>query len=386
MVRPALLRLLESYFRHRWLYLLPIFVMLSIGAAYVLTEPPTYLSAGTLRIQKESLLASLTDLRNEGFSYVTPAEETVSELNELINSNAFIRAVIRSTDLEGQMNDGSEAVNRTISEARRAIWVQTLGNNLIKVGSSHEEPEVAYQLVRSTVDTYISSKINESLTESEAAQAFFTDVIGTYRSNLAPAQRALVDYLTDHPEPIRGERPAIEEAEIARLRADVTDAQERLRNAQINEENARLAQAQTESDVRQTYFELDSPSLPTEPSQSLRDLVITLAIFGAIGAFLSLVGIVGGALLDRTFRFPVDVRQSLHLPVLGMVPVAAEEAAGSRSAGSPHVVQASRPASQFDPVPDTVNVNSSAGARPNDRNGSGPRPTGNPFEQRTRNR
>ena len=331
MVRPALLRLLESYFRHRWLYLLPILVMLAIGVAYVITKPPTYISAGTLRIQKESLLASLTDLRSEGFSYVTPAEETVSELNELVNSNAFIRAVIRNTDLEGQMNDGREAVDRTINEARGAVWTRTLGNNLVLIGSSHEEPEVAFQLVRSTVNTYIGSKINESLTESEAAQAFFTDVIVTYRSDLAPAQRELIDYLTDHPEPIRGERPAIEEAEIARLRADVTDVQERLRNARINEENARLAQAQTESDVRQTYFELDSPSLPTEPSQSLRGMALTLVIFGAIGAFLSLIGVVGGALLDRTFRFPVDVRQSLHLPVLGMVPVSAADVSGRES-------------------------------------------------------
>ena len=77
MVRLVLLRLLESYFRHRWLYLLPIVFMAGAALVYILNMPPTYVVSGTLYIQNDNLLSSLTDIRNDGFSYVTPAQATM---------------------------------------------------------------------------------------------------------------------------------------------------------------------------------------------------------------------------------------------------------------------------------------------------------------------
>jgi hypothetical protein len=44
------------------------------------------------------------------------------------------------------------------------------------------------------------------------------------------------------------------------------------------------------------------------------------AIFVVVGIILTIVCIIGGALLDRSFRFPLDVLTSLDLPVLALVP------------------------------------------------------------------
>ena len=48
-------------------------------------------------------------------------------------------------------------------------------------------------------------------------------------------------------------------------------------------------------------------------------------IFVVVGVVLSIMGILGGALLDRSHRFAIDVRHTLDLPVLALVPDVAEK-------------------------------------------------------------
>lgn len=314
------LRLLESYFRHRWLYLLPIALMIVVAALYPRTVDTKYIASGNIYIQRETLLSSLTALGNEGFSWVTPAQATSAEINELFKTDAFLNAVIQQTDLGIEMTQGPQVERQTIDEVRSSIWTHPQGNNLLTIAASHRDPRIANQLASAIINTYIEWKINLGLEGSMAAQNFFLGLVNDYQAELDPVRRELTDYLTAHPEPLRGERPASELAEIARLQATVDQGVERLRAAETKEENARLAMVQTESDVRQTYFTVDEPSLPDEPTRSRKGVLIAMAACVAAGVLLSGMAVLGGALLDSTYRFPIDVRHGLGLPVLTMVP------------------------------------------------------------------
>lgn len=328
MIRLILLRLLESYFRHRWLYLLPVLLMAGAMALYMVIVPAPYIAEGTLYVQQETLLSSLTSVRSSGlgFRYVTPAEETVGELYQLMNSEGFIRAIIQQTDLEAKMGAGPTLVEQIIKETREAVWFRSLGNNLVMVSAQYTMPRVSAQLVAATVETYTRWKTNISREESVAARDFFKDLVGSYRLALDAERSTLTDYLVAHQEPVRGARPPTEAARISQLEAAVSLAEERLRAAENKEEDAQLALAQTESNIRQSYFVVDVAKQPLEPKRSKKELVMIAAIFLMAGAFFSLAGIVGGALLDRTLRFPVDVKHGLALPVLVAIPEAAEPA------------------------------------------------------------
>lgn len=319
MVRLVLLRLFESYFRHRWLYLLPIGLMSVAAGVYIAITPATYLVNGTLYIQSDNLLSSLTDIRQDGFSYVTPAQATMGELYQLLNAKAFLRAIIQKTDMEAKMAQDEETVAETIDEAKDAIWLQELGNNLVMVTAQHEMPRIAQQLADGTIETYIQWKINLNREESVAAQTFFADLIKTYEAAVEPARQALDSYLKTHPKPLQGDRPDEESTEIKRLQATIDTAQERLQRAENQEESARLALAQAESSVRQSYFVVDAPSRPLAPEHSKQDLFLTLVLFLVVGFVLSCLAIIGGALLDDSLRFPIDVVHGLNLPVLTMI-------------------------------------------------------------------
>jgi len=320
MIRLVVARLLESYFRHRWWYLLPIALMTAAaGASFVLAKP-VYISRSVLYVQQESFLASLTSIRDVQYTWVTPAETTVSECQELLQTDAFIRSVILLTDREADMNQGPAAVSEALAWARAAIWVQSLGDNLVMVAAADDEPRLAQQLVNGTIETYLQWRIQSDREESVAAEAFFASLITDYQADVEQAYQAVEQYVADHPLPVRGDRPESETLQIERLQSDLDLASTRLASARGKEEDARLALAQAESDVRQTYMVLDAPNSPTDSERSMKTVLINSLVFIVVGIILSGIGIAGGAVLDRSLRLPIDVHHRLDLPVLAVVP------------------------------------------------------------------
>lgn len=334
MVRIILLRFLESYFRHPLLSLLPLVIALAAGSYFVSTAPPEYEATGRLYVDKESLLASLTSTSNDGNWWVSAAQLTTNELSELAVSRAFTRSVIQKTTLEKNMAAGEKAIDETFTYYRKAIQFTARGDKLVEITATSDDPKLAYEMVVATMDAYLQWKLNADYRESTSAQSFFSNLLQPYQDQVDTARSELVAYLQDHPAPVRGDRPPDEELEVERLRANLQRAEDRLAKAQENEENARFSQMTSDSVTKQTYLVVDQPTMPSEPTTSLKALAQDLAIFAVAGLFLSFALVAAGALLDRTLRFPIDVRHSLSLPLLGMIPRGVAQAAAPVKAGS----------------------------------------------------
>lgn len=326
MVRLVLLRLLESYFRHRWLYLLPVVLMATLFGVYVYYAPPIYTASGSLYVQKQTLLTTLVPL-GETRTWRTPAQLTEAEINELVKTDAFVRSVIRQTPLERAMSRGPIVQQETIQYFRESIWTQSLGDNLVRVGSRSSDPQTAQTLVSALLNAYMQWKLNADRQESVVAQEFFANVIPTYQAEQKRARDALDAFLKVYPDPVRGERPTEELIQLQTLQAAVSQANERAKNALDKEESARLALSKAESDARQNYVVIDAPVLPQQPEGSLRTMVMYGAIFLGAGLLLMLVGVVGGAVLDRTLRLPIDVNYQVGLPVVASLPTASSDRA-----------------------------------------------------------
>ncbi len=321
MVRQIMLRLTESYFRHRWLYLLPIVLMIAAAAYYAFTIKPDYVARGVVYVKNEPLLSSLTNIQdNTGSYWISPAQAITNEINELLQTMSFVRAIILQTDVEQEMALEPAVISTIVEETRNGFWVYPLGNNQLMVTASNENPQVAYQLVDALIENYRNWQINTQRADSEVAQKFFENLIANYQAELDTKRAEMKAYLLEHPLPVRGDRSEVENIEIARLQGSIDAAAARLTNAQNKMEDAQLAMAQVESNVRQTYILIDAPELPDKPEISTRQIAMNLAAFVLVGIVLSGVAVVGSALLDRTYRFPFDVAQSLELPVLAAIP------------------------------------------------------------------
>jgi capsular polysaccharide biosynthesis protein len=320
MYRLILFRITESYFQRRWLYLLPIFILLAAGIVFVVLSKPKYVAQGILYVQRDTFLSQLTQVRTDSGSWwTTSAQITANEIKDLIQTDAFVRAVIKETDLEEEMNQGPSEVSKLIQEVRENIWALPQGDNQIIVGAVNEEPALSIQLVGGVIDSYLRWKTNAERTESEVALSFFSQLIQNYRNDMDIAIDNLRAYLEENPEPIRGDRPAMEVLELERLQREINLAETRLSSAMNKEEDARLSIKQLESDIRQAYIVIDAPHIPDSKVTSRRDQAVTIAIFGAVGVALTGILIFGSAFLDSSFRLPQDVQQRLGLPVLAVI-------------------------------------------------------------------
>jgi capsular polysaccharide biosynthesis protein len=320
MLELLLVRILEAYFRHRWLYLLPVLVMLMAAVVSLSQQEPLYISRASVYVERESLLSSLTDIQDQPFSWSGPAKLASDEIQELLSTDAFVRAVLAQTPLESELAGGPEAVERTLNDTRRHLWVTAAGINLVHLSAAHEDAETAHALAHALLDTFLQWRINAGAEGSAAAQDFFRGVIQVYSRDVEDAQAALDAYLLGHPEPLVGDRPENEQLTIEQRRSELELAYRRLEKALDQEENARLAMAQVSADVRQTYRVIDEPTLPHDSERSLKSMAVNLVIFVAVGTLISFGAIIGSALMDTSFRVPIDVKSRLHLPVLAVVP------------------------------------------------------------------
>ena len=312
----ALLRLLDSFFRHPVLYLLPLVLFALLGAFVVVNQETEYRSDGVVFVEDRTFLSSLTEVRGAEGGYQTPAGYTSGQLNSLLQTDAFLAAVVEQSGLA----DPATLAPADYEQLRSSLGSWEAGENLMHVWAAHQQPEVAHGLAGATIESLIQWQIDADISQSSAAEGFLNPLTDRYREDLAAARESLEEYLQSHPAPEDGERPASQQLVIDGLTAEVSDANARYTDALGKEESARLATAQAESDVRNRLKVIDEPKVPVSPQGSLRTSAITLALFLMIGTVLSLGAIVAGAVVDPSLRFPSDVERRLGVDVVASLP------------------------------------------------------------------
>jgi capsular polysaccharide biosynthesis protein len=262
----------------------------------------------------------LTAIRDNNSNFwITPAQATSNEINELMRTDAFIRAVVQQTVLEENMSEGPETVSEVFDYVRKNVWVTPLGNKQVQVNASDPEAETAYQLVNALIQSYIQWNISSERTDILAAEEFISQLIEEYSVNLKNARQELKDYVIAHPEPIRGERHILETYEIERLNGDIRIAEDLYLTALSKEEDIKISLQQVDSEARQTFVLIDAPIVPEDPSLSKRNIALNVGIFFVVGLFLSSAMIVGSVLLDRSIRFSSDISLHLEMPLLAEI-------------------------------------------------------------------
>ncbi len=322
MLKSVFLNLLERYFRHRWLNLLPLLILSMAMVVYLVFMKVDYVAEGSLYVGNQSLLVSLNNVSDTSSNsyFMTASQATSSEIGELMRTDAFVRAIIRQTNLEEKMSEGQTTIDEVFIDVRKAIGLTATGRNQVQITATTSDPVLAFQLVNSLIENYIQWKMNSKKTESQAAVDFFSELITKYKAEVDQSRADLKAYISTHPEPIRGSRPYLEQFEIDRLNGQITATQSRYTSALDKEENAKLSLQQIESDARQTYMVIDAPTVPLKPEISLKKLGLSAAAFLAIGAILSVALVVANMLLDTTVHFSQDVNLHLDLPVLATIP------------------------------------------------------------------
>lgn len=320
MSRSLLLRLLENFFRRWYLYLLPVVLLGLVGVMSVAGTKKQFQSIGTFKVESTTVLSALNGTADPTYGYDTPAVATSARIGSMLQTDQFVKDIATRANLDTAIQAGQI----TLGEIRTSIGAAANGPNLVTVHAANANPAVAQALATAAISAFTQGIIDSQASQSTAAVAFFTDLVNSQEGAVTTARDALNTYVTAHPSPVVGVRPDDEQAEIARLNSDLTQAQTTYNASLTKRQDAQLSTEQTKADVGERLRVVDAPQLPLAPEGGLKTTVMSFAVFLVLGGILSIGALVVATLLDHSLRTGSDV-QRLGFRLLTTVPDAGGE-------------------------------------------------------------
>ena len=310
-----MLNILEAFFRRPWLHLLPLILMLILGAVTAFSTGKEFRSVGTISAASSTVIDEITQ-QTPGVTFETPATITARNINEQLRTANFLTLVAQNAELQST-DATAPIVLQTIAES---VGAAADGDSLVRVTATNPDPELAFRLADATLAAYRETVLNNRITQSESAVTFLQTQSDAALEEVNLARDELDAYLTANPVQSAEDRSPQQQVEVDRLTAEVERAEGRysLARDKVDAANEEMAQATVE--IEQRYKVLDPPEVPLASEPRLKKATLTLILFGVLGIGLSLASVVVSATLDRTIRLPNDVTGKFGLDVLAVVP------------------------------------------------------------------
>ena len=160
-----MIRYLETFFRHRVLFAVPIVLILLVSAGVVLSQPPSYMASTRLWVDTPAISTG-TDQSNP---FVTPAAEQTGSLLELLNTRYFdlkvaqrgplartlsttptqltsyhwLWAKVRGRDTTGAMPTADDVDGMSYDILTHSVAVYAAGPQIVQVDVTSSDPKVA---------------------------------------------------------------------------------------------------------------------------------------------------------------------------------------------------------------------------------------------------
>jgi uncharacterized protein involved in exopolysaccharide biosynthesis len=326
-------RFVETFFRHKLLILLPLFVtpLVVMPFAFLLVKPYYETSAGVWA--ERPAYVPVTD---ESSRYVTPAQFQQARLNELLQTRSFLEDVARRTSLAPMLNtdQGREDV---VVYLQRAIYPLPSGNKLLGIRVRADDPDLAMEIINATLTTFRERAANDRATQSSSAIAFYEGQLQNASDERDKAQDAVRRYLAANP------RLSSDAAALAGSGSNSSSSTARVPvpvsalDPQLSELTKRLDASEREVDrlrglAEQARFDasaaidgsdsslqvVDAPIYPTHAERERRRFLIFPAAAIAIGGLVSALLLICLTATDRSVRSSADLRNVGR--VIGVVP------------------------------------------------------------------
>lgn len=312
------IRMLETFFRRWYFYLVPFVALVGLGVSNVAATPTEFKSEGVITTSNASLLAELTEVGSSTpFSFETAATLTSNKISSLLGTDAFARKVAEGAGVSGALEAGAIS----LGAIRFAVFTYPVGDDLLAVRATTIDPELSRRLVQSTIDSYIDEVVQVELTQAQTAETVLRTRLDRRQVELDNARADLADYVRLHPQPASGvDRPFDEQVTMDQLAATAERADLQYAETLNQYEAAQLVTEQTRAEVDQRIRVVDAPQTPLVPEPQRSAAVMTMGLFIVLGSLVTLALIAVVTALDHTVRREVDIEARAGTVVVATVP------------------------------------------------------------------
>jgi uncharacterized protein involved in exopolysaccharide biosynthesis len=319
-------KLLEAFFRHKWLVLLPpVLIPLLVTPIVMFTTPVTYESIAGVWVDRPTYL----DPKAGQAPYASAALSQSSQLSELLHTRSFMLDIVQRTSLAPLLAvKGGEARVQDLMDKGVTVAAIPNGTHLIAIHSRFSTPQLAFQVAQAVIDAYHDRNSNQQLDQSSTAISFFQSQLQSAQDDSTKASQDLSQYALAMGYASSGDgTPLTPDAQsassfdprFAELQANAHFAQQQVDQARASLQNAQQTSAVAFQGADIGFQVIDPPQLPTAPATQLKSAIIYVAAALAVGLGISVIVLVLLVAGDRSIRHDADLQPPVR--ILGVVPM-----------------------------------------------------------------
>ncbi|MDQ6671985.1 MAG: hypothetical protein M3069_14795 [Chloroflexota bacterium] len=319
-------KLLEAFFRHKLLLLLPpILIPAIVGPVALLTNPPVYLASETIWVDRPTYL----NYNDNSTPWLTPSQIQSARVSELLQTRAFQMEVAKRTTSLAPLIGSVAGEQRIQTLLTRSVVVGRGGDHVLLIQVQVPTAQLAYELAGAVVDAYQEKNAVDQSDQASAAVSYYQSRIQEAEKQLARSGQDLRRYLAT--QAANSDATGLADSSIANLpaataldpRLGALQATVQTSQTDLNQARSALTQAQRDASAalegQQLGFQvLDPPVMPISATRQLRKIAIYPIAAIAAGLALSAILLVLIVASDRSVRSEADVMTGVR--VLGVIP------------------------------------------------------------------
>jgi len=246
--------------------------------------------------------------------YLTPAQNTVDSLDQLILTDTFYQRLGKALIDSGTVKDWSES-NLVLGDARATLTAAASGSHLVTIKVECRQAAVCLQVLTTTIAVHRDWLIETEKQQSEVALKFYTSQLQLAKQHQQAAIDTFNAYVSSHPYPANVIRPP--DPEFDRLQSDVRQAQ-----TQVNDLQDKLQGIQFSNDaaaeIDQTALRVIDPPT-TSGGRFTQATKKTAAAIAGAAAVPGLAYFVFLGWIDRTTRNPKEIEGRVGVRVVALI-------------------------------------------------------------------
>ncbi|MGI9146806.1 MAG: hypothetical protein ACR2IK_09705 [Chloroflexota bacterium] len=325
-------KLLETFFKHKLLLLLPaVLIPAIVSPLAVMANPPVYETSVSVWIDRPAYLTT----KDTATPWVTEVQTQTGRLSELLRTRAFVADVASRTSLAAANNSVAGqarlsaliAQGVTIGSAPGGTGPNT-SEHLLVIKVAAPTAQLSYELCKSIVDAYQEKTAADQSDQAGVAVDFYQSRVQDAQQALTKASGDLRRYTSAREADGADLSPdrAAGAVSAAMLDPKLSALQSNVQAAQLDFNSAEAALTRAQQDavasvqgLQYGFQVLDPPELPTAPTNQVKKVVIFPIAAAIAGLMLSGMLMVLLVASDRSVRSETDLAPGLRL--LGSVPL-----------------------------------------------------------------
>lgn len=317
-------RTLEAIFRHPLQLLLLIVLLPIVGVAVAyFAVPRTYQSTASLWALQRYFVIGSTGPESDLLS--TPAETQTTALTELLQTRAFVDAVVKGIDLAPTLGLDATVVNNPqlleetlFNEISKHSVVTPSAYDLFEISYTNRNPFVAQKIVASIITNYGAQGLGLSIAEGR-------NLLGSYQTQLADAQKSLKEAVTAettyaHAHPNLTQAQLASDPQYALLDTQRQQVQATVQNLQSTINTIQQAINSQGTQVGTLFQVVDAPQVPFQSVSRTKNYLIGGGAGLVVALLACVIYLVVVVRRDQGVYSAEDLQGLVAYPIIMQVP------------------------------------------------------------------